>query len=95
MSPLRFPQRLITITFTAGDDTEPQLTHPVTLKGIKSDTKLLNIVLTIGKKTYGCITLLTQTGDHHHSATVTTTTAHRASHGKLALIITLECILYR
>ena len=53
MSPLRFPQRLITITFTAGDDTEPQLTYPVTLKGIKSDTKQLNIVLTVGKTTYG------------------------------------------
>ena len=52
MSPLRFPQRLITITFTPGDDTEPQLTHPVTLKGIKSDTKQINIVLTIGKITH-------------------------------------------
>ena len=53
MSPLRFPQRLITITFTPGDDTEPQLTHPVTLKGIKSDTKQINIILTIiGKKTH-------------------------------------------
>ena len=51
-SPPDFPERLITITFTPGDDTEPQLTHPVTLKGIKSDTKQLNIVLTIGKKTY-------------------------------------------
>ena len=49
-SPPDFPERLITITFTPGDDTEPQLTHPVTLKGIKSDTKQLNIVLTIGKK---------------------------------------------
>ena len=48
--PPRFPQRLITITFTAGDDAEPQLTHPVTLKGIESDTKQINIVLTIGKK---------------------------------------------
>ena len=52
MSPLRFPQRLITITFTPGDDTEPQLTHPVTLKGIESDTEKLNIVLTVGKKTF-------------------------------------------
>ena len=50
-SPPDFPERLITITFTPGDDTEPQLTHPVTLTGIKSDTKQLNIVLTIiGKK---------------------------------------------
>ena len=53
MSPLRFPQRLITITFTPGDNTEPQLTHPVILTGIKSDTKQLNIVLTMGKTTYG------------------------------------------
>ena len=49
MSPLRFPQCLITITFTPGDDTEPQLKHPVTLTGIKSDTKQLNIVVTDGK----------------------------------------------
>ena len=52
MSPLRFPQRLITITFTPADDTEPQLTHPVTLTGIKSDTKQINIILTIGNKTH-------------------------------------------
>ena len=52
-SPPDFPERLITITFTPGDDTEPQLTHPVTLNGIKSDTKQLNIVLTTGKTTYG------------------------------------------
>ena len=50
ISPPRFPQRLITITFTPGDDTEPQLRHPITFTGIKSDTKQLNIVLTIGKK---------------------------------------------
>ena len=55
MSPPRFPQNLITITFTPGDDTEPQLRHTVTLKGIKSNTKQLNIVLTIGKKFALCI----------------------------------------
>ena len=63
MSPLRFPQRLITITFTPGDDTEPQLKHPVTLTGIKSDIKQINIVLTVGKKIHYFIhhvTLLTQ-----------------------------------
>ena len=58
MFPLRFPQCLITITFTPGDDTEPQLTHPVTLKGIESDTEQLNIVLTIGKKTNYCFLLV-------------------------------------
>ena len=55
MSPLHFPELLITITFTPGDDTEPQLKHPVTLKGIKSDTEQLNIVLTMGKKLALCM----------------------------------------
>ena len=48
-SPPDFPERLITITFTPGDDTELQLRHPVTLKGIKSDVEKLNIILTICK----------------------------------------------
>ena len=52
MSPLRYPQCLITVTFTPGDDTEPCLKHPVTLKGIKSDRTKFNIVLTVGKKTH-------------------------------------------
>ena len=48
-SPPHFPERLITITFTPGDNTELQLRHPVTLKGIKSDVEKLNIILTICK----------------------------------------------
>ena len=52
MSPPCYPQCLITITFTPGDDTEPRLKHPVTLSGIKSDRMQFNIVLTIGKKTH-------------------------------------------
>ena len=52
MSPPRYPQCLITVTFTPGDDAEPHLKYPVVLKGIKSDTMQFNIVLTIGKKTH-------------------------------------------
>ena len=51
-SPPHFPERLITITFTPGNDTELQLRHPVTLKGIKSVIEKLNIILTICKKTH-------------------------------------------
>ena len=57
-SPPDFPKRLITITFTPGNDTKStlndtelvQLRHPVTLKGIKSEVEKLNIILTSRKK---------------------------------------------
>ena len=51
-TPPHFPQCLITITATPGDDTVKELNYPVPLRGIKSDTKQLNIVLTMGKETY-------------------------------------------
>ena len=52
LSPPCFPECLITITATPGDDTVKELNYPVTLRGIKSVIKQFNIVLTMGKETY-------------------------------------------
>ena len=51
-TPPHFPQCLITITATPGEDTVKELKYPVTFRGIKSDINQFNIVLTMGKKTY-------------------------------------------
>ena len=48
MSPPHFPECLITITATPDEDTVKELNHPVTMRGVKSDIKKINIVLTYG-----------------------------------------------
>lgn len=48
-----FPQCCFTITFTSGDNTNPDLKHPVELRGItKCDNESFNIVLSESKNTY-------------------------------------------
>ncbi|XP_019857273.1 PREDICTED: uncharacterized protein LOC109585588 [Amphimedon queenslandica] len=48
MSPPRFPQCLITITATSGEDAAQELIYPVTMRGVKSDTEKIFITLTKG-----------------------------------------------
>ena len=50
MDPPCFPQCRFTITATPGINTNPELEHPVTFKGIISDNLVFNIVLSMGKK---------------------------------------------
>ncbi|XP_019860328.1 PREDICTED: uncharacterized protein LOC109588620, partial [Amphimedon queenslandica] len=48
MNPPCFPQCRFTITATTGSNTNPELRHPVTFKGIISENKVFLIVLSMG-----------------------------------------------
>ncbi|XP_019856879.1 PREDICTED: uncharacterized protein LOC105314149 [Amphimedon queenslandica] len=48
MSPPRFPKCVFTITATPGEEAVKELSYPIPIQGIKSDTEEINIVLTMG-----------------------------------------------
>ena len=52
MDPPCFPQCRFTVTATPGINTNPELKHPVTFKGIISDNKVFNIVLSMGMQIF-------------------------------------------